>query len=123
MTAISCFFFSGHHPLNNFGGPEKFVEEGVGFCIQEGEKLISLVMGFKASVPITCNIELYIVTHPDYRRREFATGLSAKMIEYCLEKKIEPHWDVTNPDSVKLALKLGFSDPEPYKCYHWRKNP
>ena len=117
--------FSDHwvRIINNFGGPEKFVEEGVGFCIQEGEKLISIIMGFKASIPITRSIELDIVTHTDYRRRGFATVISTKMIEYCLEREIEPHWDSANPDSVKLALKLGFSDPVSYKCYYWRNNP
>jgi GNAT superfamily N-acetyltransferase len=109
--------------INNFGGPEKFVEEGVGFCIQEGEKLISLVMGYKASIPITRSIELDIATHTDYRKRGFATVIGAKMIEYCLEREIEPHWDAANPYSVKLALKLGFTDPVSYKCYYWRNNP
>ncbi|MHA1969870.1 MAG: GNAT family N-acetyltransferase, partial [Candidatus Hodarchaeales archaeon] len=60
-----------------------------------------------------------ILTHPDYRGRGFATVVSAKMIEYCLEREIEPHWDAANPYSVKLALKLGFTDPESYKCYYW----
>jgi hypothetical protein len=52
----------------------------------------------------------------------FARVLGAKMIEYCLEREIESHWDAANPDSVKLALKLGFTDPESYKSYYWRKN-
>lgn len=109
--------------INFFGSPKKFVEEGVGFCIQEGEKIISIVMGFKASEPITQSIELDIATHLDYRGRGFATAISAKLIEYYLEREIEPHWDAANPLSVKLAQKLGFTDPEPYKCYYWRKRP
>lgn len=44
--------------INFFGSSKKFVKEGVGFCIQEGEKIVSIVMGFKASVPITQSIEL-----------------------------------------------------------------
>ncbi|MFX0117919.1 MAG: GNAT family N-acetyltransferase [Promethearchaeota archaeon] len=109
--------------INYLGGPERFVEEGVGFCIQEGEKIISIVIGFKASMPITKSVELDIVTHPDYRGRGFATLVSAKLIEYLLKKGIEPHWDAANPLSSKLALKLGFTNPVPYKCYYWRKTP
>ncbi|MHA2248438.1 MAG: GNAT family N-acetyltransferase [Candidatus Hodarchaeales archaeon] len=117
--------FSNHlvELVNYFGSPEKFVEEGVGFCIQENETIFCIVMGFMASVPITQSVELDIATHPDYRGRGFATLVSAKLIEYFLKKGIEPHWDAANPLSVKLAQKLGYTDPEPYKCYYWRKNP
>ncbi|MFW9778151.1 MAG: GNAT family N-acetyltransferase [Candidatus Heimdallarchaeota archaeon] len=108
---------------NYFGSPEKFIEEGVGFCIQKNEAILCVVIGFLASVPITQSLELYIATHPDYRGRGFATLVGAKMIEYCLTKGIEPHWDAANPLSVKLAQKLGYTHPEPYKCYYWRKNP
>ncbi len=109
--------------INYFGSPEKFVEEGVGFCIQEGEKIVSLVMGFKASIPITQSIEMDIATHTDYRGRGFATLISAKLIEYLLKKGIEPHWDAANPLSVKLAKKIGYTDPESYKCYYWQNEP
>ncbi|MHA1954724.1 MAG: GNAT family N-acetyltransferase [Candidatus Heimdallarchaeaceae archaeon] len=117
--------FSNHlRELKNFlGTQEKFVEEGVGFCIKEDEEIISIVMGFIASVPYTNSIELDITTHPDYRGRGFATFLCAKLIEYFLEKGVEPHWDAATPLSVRLAQKLGYTDPEPYKCFYWRKNP
>jgi len=109
--------------INFIGGPEKFVEEGVGFCILEGNKVISIVMSFKASVPITQSMEIDVVTHPDYRGLGLATLVSAKLIEYCLERGIEPHWDAANQISVRLAKKLGFTDPEPYRCYYWREKP
>lgn len=109
--------------INYFGGPEKWVKEGVGFCIQEGEKIVCMVMGYKTSIPITQSMEIDIATYPDYRGRGFATLVSAKLIEYSLKKGIEPHWDAANPLSVKLAEKLGFTDPEPYNFYYWRKNP
>ncbi|MFX0210375.1 MAG: GNAT family N-acetyltransferase [Candidatus Hodarchaeota archaeon] len=119
--------FAGHwvNMVNYFGGPEKFVEEGVGYCIQlkEDIKIVSLVIGFTASIPLTQSVELDIITHPDYRGMGFATIVSAKLIEYLLKKKIEPHWDAANPLSIKLAIKLGYTDPSPYKCYYWRKSP
>lgn len=106
-----------------WGGPEEFVKEGGGFCIQEGEKTVSMVMGYKASLPITQSLEIDISTLPEYRGKGFATIESAKLIEHCLEKGIEPHWDATNPISVKLAQKLGYTDPEPYRCYYWQSKP
>jgi GNAT superfamily N-acetyltransferase len=117
--------FSNHlRELKKYlGSPEKFVEEGVGFCIQEDEKILSIVMGFMASIPFTQSIELDITTNPDYRGRGFATVLCAKLIEYFLTIGVEPHWDAATPLSVKLAQKLGYTDPDPYKCYYWRKSP
>ncbi|MFX1507472.1 MAG: GNAT family N-acetyltransferase [Promethearchaeota archaeon] len=111
--------------INYLGGPEKFVEEGVGYCIQlkEDNKIVSFVMGFTSSIPLTHSVELDILTHPDYRGRDFATIVSAKLIEYLLKEKIEPHWDAANPRSTKLAIKLGYTDPSPYKCYYWRRSP
>ncbi|MHA2245641.1 MAG: GNAT family N-acetyltransferase [Candidatus Hodarchaeales archaeon] len=109
--------------IKHLGGPEKFVKEGVGFCIQEGEKTVSMVMGDEASVPITQSLEIDISTLPEYQGKGFATIESAKLIEYCLEKGIEPHWDAANQISVKLAQKLGYSDPKPYRCYYWRSKP
>ena len=75
--------------INYFGSPQKFIKEGIGFCIQERERIASIVMGFKASVPITQRVELDITTHPDYRGRGLATFVSAKLIEYFLKKGIE----------------------------------
>ncbi|UCG90414.1 MAG: GNAT family N-acetyltransferase [Candidatus Heimdallarchaeota archaeon] len=117
--------FSDHFvwAINYFGSPERFVEEGVGFCIQEGEKIVCIAMGYTTSVPITQSCEIDIATHTDYRGRGFATLASAKVIEYFLEKGIEPHWDAANPLSVKLAEKLGYTDPEPHKFYYWLKSP
>jgi len=107
--------------INSSGGPEKFVQEGIGYCIKEGAKIVCLVSGAKGSIPLTNSLELDISTLPEYRGRGFATILSAKLIEHCLEKDFEPHWDTGNPSSFKLAKKLGYSNPEPYKCYYWRK--
>ena len=109
--------------INYLGGPERFVTEGIGFCITEDKKICSLIMGYKASFPLTGSVELDIVTHPDYRGRGFAMIVSAKLIEHLLSNGIKPHWDAANPISAKIAQKLGFSKPEPYKCYYWRKSP
>jgi hypothetical protein len=40
-----------------------------------------------------------------------------------LENGIEPCWDAENKNSAKLALKLGYTDPEPYSYYFHTKLP
>ena len=44
---------------------------------------------------------------------------AAKLIQHSLENGLVPHWDADNPPSAKLALKLGFSEPEEYNGYYW----
>lgn len=97
------------------GGPDKFVKEGIGFCIKDKENIVSVVM-----TSILFNYELEINTSQEYRRRGFATIVCAKLIEYCLKREIRLHWDAENDESVKLALKLGFTKPELYCCYFWQ---
>jgi hypothetical protein len=42
------------------------------------------------------------------------------MIEYCLERGLEPCWDAHNEISAALAAKLGFVEPAPYAAYEVR---
>jgi hypothetical protein len=100
------------------GGPERFIKEAIGFCVKEGDKVVC-----RTTASSIDKYELDIATLPGYRERSFATVTCAKLIEHCLERSIKPHWDAANERSVKLALKLGYTDPEPYKCYYWRSNP
>ncbi|MHA2244336.1 MAG: GNAT family N-acetyltransferase [Candidatus Hodarchaeales archaeon] len=100
------------------GGSEAFNNEAVGFCITEGEKLVS-----RAASSSLFNHEIDVFTSPKYRRKGFAINVSARLIEYCLENGIEPHWDAENELSVKLALKLGYTDPKPHKVYYWKNEP
>ncbi|MHA2224787.1 MAG: GNAT family N-acetyltransferase [Candidatus Hodarchaeales archaeon] len=109
--------------INYLGGPQKFVSDGIGYCVKEGDKIVGMVMGVKASIPITKSIELDISILPEYRGRGFATILSAKLIEHCLKEKIEPHWETGSSISFKLAKKLGYEDPKPYRYYYWQKEP
>ena len=100
------------------GGSEAFNNEAVGFCITEGEKIVCRV----ASASLFNN-EIDVFTSPEYRGKGFATNVCARLIEYCLENDIEPQWDAANEKSVGLALKLGYTDPEPHKVYYWRNEP
>ncbi|MFW9992595.1 MAG: GNAT family N-acetyltransferase [Candidatus Odinarchaeota archaeon] len=113
----------GDEWIEHCGGPAGFVKDTVNYCIKKGKKVVSMVVGDLAAVPITNSIELDIYTLPEYRGRGFASLACAKFIEHCLEQGIEPHWDAANARSVKLALKLGYTDPVPYKCYYWRSEP
>jgi hypothetical protein len=47
-----------------------------------------------------------------------ATTLAACLIQWCLENNMEPHWDAANPESCKLAEKLGYISKGKYQAYY-----
>lgn len=71
-------------------------------------------------VPYTEEIlEIQIDTDPDYQQQGLATIAAAKLIEFCLSKKIKPNWSAANQISERLARKLGYSNPIDFKIYYW----
>lgn len=102
-----------NHLLSYFS-PEDFVTKGIGFCALRGERIVSCASSFTV-----CHegIEIEINTHPDFRRRGIAATLAATLIEHCLERGIEPHWNAANPISAKFAEKLGYTCKKVYDLY------
>jgi len=98
----------------NFDSLDDFVKRGVGFGIEHEGRFISGCSSFAIS---SHSLEFEIQTHPDYRRRGFATATAAALIEYCLDQGLEPCWDAHNSMSAALATRLGFVDPTPYTAY------
>ncbi len=100
-----------------FTSLDNFLERNFGFCILEGKNIASLAL---AASPINKgHFEIHIETNPNYQRRGLAMISCAKLIEYSLEKGLVPHWDADNEPSAKLALKLGYTEPEKYNAYFW----
>jgi predicted GNAT family acetyltransferase len=100
-----------------FPSLEKFMEKNFGFMIRKGETVVSLAL---AATPLYTNeFEIHIETHPDYQKRGLAMISAARLIQHSLENGLVPHWDADNPQSAKLATKLGFSEPEEYNGYYW----
>jgi len=100
-----------------FGSIENLVEKGLGFCIMDEEKVVSLAY---TPFPFIDEFEIQVYTEdlPEYRRKGLATVVSAALLEYGLEKGLVPHWDAANENSVKLALKLGYSNPKTWEAFY-----
>ncbi|MFX0207732.1 MAG: GNAT family N-acetyltransferase [Candidatus Hodarchaeota archaeon] len=101
-----------------FGDPELFMVSGKGYCIKHNDTVISIASSL---TPFTRSLEIQIDTidSPHYRRKGFATRVAVEIIEFCLKNDIEPHWEADSPVSRDFALKLGYSNPQPYSCYYW----
>ena len=102
----------------NFPSLEEFSEKGVGFGVEHEGRFVSGCSSFALS---SRSLEFEIDTHADYRGRGLAAACAAAMIEYCLERGLEPCWDAHNDISARLATRLGFVEPVPYTAYEVRE--
>ncbi|NMD30469.1 MAG: GNAT family N-acetyltransferase [Chloroflexi bacterium] len=100
--------------LGDFDSNEDFLQRGIGFCVLRNRKIIGIAYSFQVC---TRGIEVSIFIHPDWRRTGMATALSARLLLWCLDRNLEPHWDAANPESCRLAEKLGYQPAGTYKAY------
>ena len=87
---------------------KRFLKKGVGFILLKDDELISSCHSCFADGH---SFETSVKTYDEkFRRKGYATAVTVKYIEYCLEIDIEPKWECWegNEASVRLAEKLGF---------------
>ena len=96
---------------------DQFIKKGVGFCIMNGNKVISTCISAFVSGR---NFEVSINTYnPKYRKKGLATLLGKAFIDYCVQNKITPHWgtETFRCDSIRVAEKCGFDKLNQYSFY------
>lgn len=84
-----------------------FRAKGVAFGLYVGNQLAALSF---SSFVAPGKLELGIETKAEFRGRGFAEEVCAALIDYCLERDLEPIWScrLENTGSYRLAQKLGF---------------
>ncbi len=103
-----------------FGSYENFLKKGFGYCIKDGENVVSVAYTY---LPFTDSFEVEVMTKESsaYRQKGLGTVVSAALIEDGINRGLVPQWDAANEISVKLGEKLGYTDPDPYEVYFWTK--
>lgn len=91
----------------NYTDFHTFNQNGLGFLIID-QKTKQPVAGASSYSSSLDSIELSLATSPDYRKRGFATSVSARMVLECLNRGKIPCWDAANPTSLAIAKKLGY---------------
>jgi hypothetical protein len=101
-----------------FGSYGNFLKDGFGYCIKHGERVVSVAY---TDFPFVDAFEVEVITKQSisYRRKGLGTIVSAALIEDGLSRRLIPHWDAANEISVRLAEKLGYTNPDPYQVYYW----
>ena len=101
--------------VSDFESPDDFVRRGIGFgCVDDGR----LVGAAYSSLVSSRGIEISLFVDEGHRRKGIATAVSSALLQWCLERGIEPHWDAANEESCKLAEKLGYVPTGTYQAYY-----
>jgi len=110
--------FSEYADISDFDSIDDFVARGVGFCLIDKGSVVGIAY---SSLVCSRGIEVSIFVLPDYRRQGVATALACRLLNYCLENGLDPHWDAANIESCKLAEKLGYVFIEKYEAYYLKR--
>jgi hypothetical protein len=103
-------------PNKFWNNASEFAMYGVGFSLMVEGQVVAIA--FSAFMHDEM-LELGMETKLECRRRGFASIVSAKLVECCLERGLEPVWACSqgNHGSYNLAVKLGF-EPIAYLPYY-----
>lgn len=101
--------------LSDFDSAEDFLQRGAGFYVGKGAGAIGAAW---ASLTCSRGIEVSLYVAEDYRRQGMATALASRLLLWCLENDVDPHWDAANPESAQLAIKLGYAPAGDYTAFY-----
>jgi L-amino acid N-acyltransferase YncA len=87
----------------------------MGFAALDGETMMGVAY---SGLVCSRGIEVSIFVEEKYRERGVATALGSRLLVECLRQGMRPNWDAANPESCKLAQKLGFAFVEKYDAYY-----
>lgn len=102
----------------DFDSAEDFAARGLGFAALVAEEPVGVAY---ASLVCSQGIEVSIFVEEPHRRQGIATALAANLLLACLQRGRHPNWDAANPESVRLAKKLGYRFIGSYEAYFHTK--
>lgn len=101
--------------VSDFESTSDFVARGIGYCFEKHGEIIGAAF---SSLVCSSGIEISLFVSEDYRRQGIATAVSAHLVRWCLENNMDPHWDAANPESCRLAEKLGYISIGKYQAHY-----
>jgi predicted GNAT family acetyltransferase len=101
--------------LSDFESVEDFLARGIGYGVMQNDTMIGVAY---SSLICSKGIEVSIFVSPEHRRQGIATVLASYLLKWSLAHNLDPHWDAANPESCKLAEKLGYLPTGTYTAYY-----
>jgi len=116
-TAFAARVWGRDHfvDLSAYESPEDFGQRGIGFHAKEEGEVIGAAF---ASLVSRRGIEVSLYVLPDFRRQGIGTLLASRLLPACLETGRDPHWDAANPESCRLAERLGYTPAGTYVAHY-----
>ncbi|MGD1992688.1 MAG: GNAT family N-acetyltransferase [Anaerolineae bacterium] len=106
--------------IGDFDSPADFLERGLGYAALEDEQVIGVAY---SSLVCSRGIEVSVYVEEDYRERGVGTALASRLLLECTRWGMRPNWDAANPESCKLAMKLGCKFVDAYDAYYYWQEP
>ncbi|MCK1992103.1 GNAT family N-acetyltransferase [Peribacillus muralis] len=106
-----------------WGSAVDFLDKGFGYSVVHDETVVASECTSIFRGKVYAEIDIY--TKADYRGMGLAQKAAQAFIEQCLKHKMLPRWDcnVENLASMKLAGRLGFSEPSIYSIFVKNRQP
>lgn len=110
----------GDYLTEMFGGVERALANGLGFCMLDGETVVSECY---AGPLVRGTLELGAVTHKDYRQRGLARSVCARTTLECERLGYVTWWNCAtrNLGSAAIARSLGYRSEQHYRVLAWFK--
>jgi hypothetical protein len=92
------------HGRQVYGSVAALLAAGLGFGAIGSGELACAATSYAVGAG---QVEVAIATRSAFRGRGLAEAVAARLLLHCLESGLRPHWNVSNPVSQRLALRLG----------------
>lgn len=104
--------------LSAFGTVEKFLRDGIGMCVMDGDEICSEAYAVFLGAG---KFEIGIVTNEKYRRQGNAYLACKGLLQLVAETGYPPHWSYFegNAGSDATARKLGFGALRDYRWFRY----
>ncbi len=104
------------------GSVAEFLAHGIGFCLVLAGRIVAEAYSCFWGMD---RVEVAVVTHAEHRGRGYAGVVCARLIEACEAIGFKSYWscDAANGASVRLARRLGFTNPREYRLLYYPQNP
>lgn len=108
----------GTDTVRMFGGVERALAHGLGYCLLAGETIVSEAFAGPRSRGA---MEMGTITHPAHRGRGYATIVCARAALECERQGAETWWNCArqNQASAAIARRLGYRQSREYRVLAW----
>jgi GNAT superfamily N-acetyltransferase len=101
--------------LSDFDSAGDFVQRGIGYYLEKDGDIVGAAF---SSLVCSRGIEVSLFVAPGFRRQGLGTALASRLVLWCLENGADAHWDAANPESCRLATRLGYVQTCTYEAYY-----